>query len=149
MTRLYWFHKKGEEIRVKKWRFCSIDSTQQRDQEGLPELLLFDDVTLSSILIQNEQMISQFLVFLKLIQVLGEIHGKDRSALFLWLSPVAQLKTAKYFLSVCWPSSLRAPWRGALPSVCPILGLAFFWLSWNLWIMSAYAAERNLSSSQL
>lgn len=59
--------------------------------------------------------------------------------------PAHNWKVFSFRLLAC---SLRAPKREASSSLCPILGLAFFWLSLNLWIMSAYTTERNLSSSQ-
>lgn len=144
MTRLYWFHKRDEEIRVKKGRLCNIDSTQQRDWDGLPELLLPGNVLLSRTLNQNEQTINTFLNELwHLVQFMGKTGQFYSCGWVQW--PDWKLQC---FLSDCWPFSLRAPEKGSFV-ISPVLGLSFFWLSRNLWIMSAYTAERNLSSSQL
>ena len=61
---------------MKKGRFCNIGSTQQRDQDGLPELLLPGNVLLSRTLNQNEQNINTFFFFFNELWRLVKFMGK-------------------------------------------------------------------------
>lgn len=139
MTRLYWFHERDEEIRVKKGRFCNIDSTRQRDQDGLPELLLPGNVLLSRALNQNEQTINTFFFFnelWRLVKFMGKTGQFYSSGWVRW--PDWKLQCV---LSDCWPFSLRAPEKGSFV-ISPVLGLSFFWLSRNLNNVCLYSWEK-------
>lgn len=117
-----------EEIRVQNEG--SVVLTQhKRDQEFLPELLLFER-PITKYTFQNEQIISQIFYFNELWHFVKSMGNQDGFP--LPVGPGAQLRIGRCFLSDCWPSTLRAPERGALSSPCPVLELTFFQRFLNL-----------------